>query len=106
MAPTITNYNLTELTNYTGNPIVKFIQYTSEKTSYLPGYAIILSVYFVIFLSLKIRGYNTASIFAACNFVNFVLVLLLYPFQIISGPVLVISIVLVPVSILMLYIID
>jgi hypothetical protein len=111
MAPTINNYDITSVANHTDdNKLVKLMEFVSEPTcsgggscgssayDFLPGFLILLAVYLVVFFSLKLRGYSTLAAWTSCNIANFVLALLLYPLGIISGQILVISIVLVPLS--------
>jgi hypothetical protein len=104
MAPTINQYNLSQVTDATGNKLVALMQYTSQQTNYLPGFVILLSVYVVVFLGLKAKGASTSATFAACNMANLILTILLYPLGVVSGQFLVVGIVLVPLSVFLLYI--
>lgn len=111
MAPTILRYPIENISNGTAqNKLVGLMQMTSKPFAentlfdYLPGLLIILSVYFIVFLSLKLRGFSFLACFATANIVNFVLVLLMYPIGILSGQVFVISLFLVPISMLLLFI--
>ena len=115
MAPSINNYDVTGVANATGNKMVALMKFVSNPTcngggscstsayNFLPGLLILLSVYLIIFFSLKLRGYSTLAVFTACNLVNFALALLMFPLQIISGKMLVVSIVLVPLAGLFLW---
>jgi len=115
IAPIINNFDITSMSNQTGNKLVNLMTFTSKPTcedgatcvtsfyDYLPGLLIILMVYFILFFSLKLRGYSLLATFTACNIVNLVLVLLLYPLNILSGRILIVSIVLVPLSGLFLW---
>jgi|SRR3990172_371138 len=103
MAPTITNYNLSRVTEASGNKFVALAQYSSEATNYFVGLFLLIIPFVIISLVLKSRGHPTTHIFAAASLVNFLLAVLLYPLQIITGTMLVVSIVLLPVSIVMLY---
>lgn len=110
MAPTINNFDITSVANSSNNKMVELMRFVSKPTcsgggscgtsayNYLPGFLILLSIYMIIFFSLKLRGYSTIATFAACNIANLVIVLLLYPLEILSGKILIISIALVPLS--------
>lgn len=104
MAPTIPQYNLTSVSNASGNKLVALLQYTSSETNYLPGLLILLMMFIVVFLALKIRGFRTSSVFTAASSVMLVMGLLMYPIGIISGKILVVCIVLIPISAFMLFI--
>ena len=118
MAPTINNYDVTSVANHSGNKLVKLMQFVSQPTcnngqscgsssyNFLPGFLILLSLYLVIFFSLKIRGYSTLATWTACNIANLVVALLLYPLEIVSGQILVVSIALVPLSGMMLWLFE
>ena len=110
MAPTINNFDLLNVTNSTDNKFIAMMRFVSSPTcngggacntsfyNYLPGLLLMISLYAVIFLSLKIRGHSFSGCFLACNVFNFILALIFYTFQIISGQILVVSIMLLPLS--------
>lgn len=99
-------YNITPIIEGDGNIFVDLVQVTSQNTNYLPGILILLSVYLVLFLSLKLRGYNTWASATGCAFVNMILAILMYALAIIPGYVLVISIVILPILFLCLFLIE
>lgn len=101
--PTVTNYNIENLTNSTGNPLTSFMQQTSAATGYIPGMLLLLSIYFVMFFVLKVKGASNIASFSISNFVIFVVALLFYSIGIISGYVLVVSIIMLPLSILLIF---
>jgi len=106
MAPTITPYDFTNMTNSSSNAFVSFVQYTSTQTHYTPGLVILLSIFSVLFFSLLIRGYSVMKSIAACCMVNTVLAILLFPLMVISPQMLVISMALLPLSFLGLYLLE
>lgn len=79
----VTNYNLSEVTEASGNKFVALLQYTSEQTNYVPGLIILLTMYFVIFFSLKNKGYGTPGIFAKFFYIQMVLLFIFW--QMYSG---------------------
>lgn len=103
MAPTITPYNFTNITNGGNNTLLNLITYTSSATDFLPGLIIILMLYSVIFLGLKIRGYDTLSVFAATNFGVLLVAIALFPLGALSAGVFSAIIVLQPIGILLLF---
>lgn len=115
MAPTINNFNITEVANASGNKLVALMKFTSKPScvngecattiyDYLPGMLILLSLAFIIFFSLKIRGHSTTASFTAMAIANVVIALLMYPLEILSGRILLLSIILLPVAGFMLFI--
>jgi hypothetical protein len=101
---TIVNYNISNITDGSGNVLVNMIRFTSEQTNYTPGFILFLSFYIILFLALKVKGATTSASFAATNFAMFIVAVLMYPLGMIHGLVLVLSIVLLPISIFILYI--
>lgn len=104
--PTINNYNLSNFTGQSGNSLINFVHFTSQGTNYAPGLIIWISLYIIIFLGLKIRGASILAAFAATNFAIFLVTLLMYSLTIINSFMLVLSIVLLPISILLLFILE
>jgi len=100
----ITNYNLDNMTGRSGNSLVNLIQFTSEQTNYIAGYVLYISFFLIIFLALKVKGSSTAGAFSASAFALFVVTVLMYPLHIVSGFLLGISIILLPISIFVLFI--
>ena len=110
MAPGINNFNLSSVTNSSGNKLASLMEFTSNPTctnlggcqttvyNYLPGILILLLLGLIIFFTLKVKQVSTTAAFAATVISNFVLAILLYPLGIISGQILVISLILVPLS--------
>ena len=110
MAPTINNFDILNVTNSTENKFVAMMKFTSNPTcggggacntsfyNYLPGLLLMVSLYLVLFLSLKLRGFSFSGCFLACNVFNFILALIFFTFEIISGQILVVSIILLPLS--------
>lgn len=103
---TFKNYNLTGFTNYSGDPSVNLMQEVSLQTNYLPGSLIVLVLYVIIFTVLKFKGTSTVSAFAATNFINFIICLLLYALQVIPGWMLVLGIILLPISLAMMFMLE
>ena len=110
MAPRINNFDVTSVGNASTNKLVKLMQFVSKPTcngggecvttiyNYLPGLLVLLTVYIIIFFSLKLRGSGTLGAFTACNIVNLLLAIFLFPLGVISGQMLTISIMLIPIS--------
>ena len=110
MAPTIIPYDVNSVGNYSGNKILKLLEFTSDPDpavfslfDYLPGILLLVTVFLIVFLSLKMRGQTTVGSFAAACVVNFVLTLLMYPLHIISGQVLMVGILLMPLAALLVW---
>lgn len=94
-----TGSKLLNLLTVTSNP------FPSENIyAYLPGLLIVLTFFFVVFLSLKLRGFSFLGSFAAAGIANFILVLLMYPLHILSPQIFVISLFMLPVCTLLLFI--
>jgi len=102
MAPTIPNYNFSNITN-SDNVIVSLFQYTSQQTNYLPGMLILIGLFVVITFALKVRGYRTSAVFTAASSANLVLALMMFPLGIINGQILVVSIALLPLAAFLLW---
>lgn len=103
---TVTYYNLTEFTERAGNGLVNLVQFTSEETNYIPGLMVLLIMFSIIFLTLKFRGFTFLQCLSSASFANLLFAWLLYALEIISGQMLVVSIVLVPVCILLLFLFE
>jgi len=97
-APTIERYATEQVYNVTEgeNVLVKLVQFVSNPNpevkgifDYTPGLMVLLAVFSILFLSLKARGVTTTGAFFAASLVNFIVGLLLYPLQVISGIMLV-----------------
>lgn len=101
--PTLINYDLANMTNRSGNQLINLIQFTSEQTNYTAGLVISITLFLIIFMALKMKGATTASAFSATSFAMFLICVLMYPVGIISGYILLISVILMPVSIFLLY---
>jgi len=100
-------YDIDSFANATsGNPLVHYVQEVSSQTNYIPGILLLVGFYFVIFLSLKLRGGTTPGVFAVTNFVNMILAILFFALGIIPGYFLVISIIIFPVSLFMLFVME
>ena len=97
-------YNFTNITDGTGNKAVALMQMTSQYTDYTPGLMILRALWFIVFFSLKIKGYATSGCFIASNLAFFVVALLLYPIGVISGGIFVFSIFLVMIGTFMLFV--
>jgi len=94
-------FNLTNITSAEG--WMEFAKETSKLSGNMPGLFIILMIFIVLFFALKQKGYTVDKCFAASSWVIMVVALLMYPMQLISGYVFWISIMLVPLSILFLF---
>ena len=94
-------FNLTNVTNAEG--WMEFAQETSKLSSNMPGLFIILMIFIVLFIALKQKGYGVDKCVAASSWVTMVVALLMYPMQLINGYVYWVSIILVPFSILFLF---
>jgi len=77
---------------------------TTMLYDYLPALIILLSIAFILFLSLKLRGATTPATLSAVAIVNFIVTILMYPLDIVSGKILVVGILLVPISFFVLWI--
>lgn len=99
----MTYYDLTNMTNRSGNQLVNLIQYTSEQTHFMAGYVLYVTLFLIIFLALKMKGATTPAAAAATCFAMFVVTILFYPLHIVSGYLLAISIVLLPISVFILF---
>jgi len=99
-----TNYNLSNMTGSSGNALVNLIQFTSASTNYIAGYVLYITFFMIIFMGLKLKGNSTAGSFAASCFAMFVVTVLMYPLHIVSGFMLVVSIILLPISVFILFI--
>ena len=107
MAPTVVYYNMTALFNSTtssNNTFVSMMQFVSNPTTsgnflfpYIIGALIMMAIFVVILLSLTLRGYSFISALTTAVIVNFVVAMLLYPLSIISGWLLVISVLRIPI---------
>lgn len=105
---TFQKYDLDALTNSssTQNPLVTYTQSVSQQLNYIPGILLILAIYFILFLSLKFRGYSTVSVFTVCNFINMIVCILVFAIGWIPGWMMVISVVLFPISMFMLFVME
>jgi membrane-bound ClpP family serine protease len=103
--PTITNYDLSGFTNSNNTPITNIIATGSQATNYLPGILLVIGIYFIIFLALKMKGTPTPGTFAASNTVLLLLCLLMYPLGAIPGLLLIVSIILLPMSIFLIFVV-
>jgi len=103
-----TNYNITEWADSLSgtDTFTSFLGYTSQQTNYLPGLIILMIVAFIIFFTLKIKGYSTNGTLVAVTFINFILAVMMYPLQIINGQTLVISILLLPAALVVIFLTD
>jgi hypothetical protein len=112
MTVTIFKYPVENLANNSAtNKLVALMQLASDPNpavysfyDFLPGLLIWLVFYLIIMLSLKLRGFSFLASFSATNIAILILTLLMYPLGIISGQLLVISIFLVPLSVLLMWI--
>ena len=97
-------YNLTNLTvGRDSNVLLNFLQETSAQTSYYPGLFILLIVFFLIFMILKVKGFSMSTAFTSASLANFIIAILLYAIKVISPQALVISIVLLPISVVLMF---
>lgn len=102
-------YNITDWidsTSGSSNVFTEFLSYTSSQTNYLPGLSILLMMAIIIFLTLKVKGYTTTSTLVAVTFINFILAVIMYPLAIISGQMLVISIMLLPAALIVVFLME
>jgi len=101
--PTMTYYNTTSVleANVSAgeNMFVKMLQFVSNPDpttvsalDYLPGNLILLTILCVIFISMKARGTSTIGAFFSATLIVMFTAVLLYPLQVISGLILVSSI--------------
>ena len=103
--PTFIPYNLTGITNYTtgSGAMLSLVRETNLLLGYWIGTGLLITIYLVLFFALRLRGTHPLVGFAACNWVNMVLAFALYPIGLVTSGVFIISIVLVPISMMMLY---
>jgi len=96
-SPTIEQYNVTQVLNTTDgeNMLVKILQYVSNPNpdrvqwfDYMPGMLIMITIFSIIFLSMKARGVSNAGTFFTASLINFIIAILLYPLRVISGLIL------------------
>lgn len=106
MAPVIHTYSFENITNSSSNKLLALFQETSRQTDYFPGIIIISALWFIIFLSLKGKGYATLNALSAANTAFLIITILMYPLGILPGSVLVISICLFVISIPLLFILN
>jgi hypothetical protein len=99
-------YNTTMMTSNSStgyNAMVTFVQQTSQATSYLPGVAILLSFWLVLFFALRTKGNPAKVCVVTASWAVTMVALLMYPLGIINSLTYIISIVITPVSILALF---
>lgn len=97
-------WNISNITK-TNTTLVDLMVETSKLTNYMPGTLFLLALTIIIFIILKMKGLPNTHAFVACCFVQATLSLMLYPIGLISGLYLVISLILLPISGLILYIV-
>lgn len=90
-----TYYNLTNLTNQGNSTTVySFVEEINTVMGGLPGFLIYAAIILVLFMVLKQRGYPVDRCFAASMFVGVIIAIMMYPMHLITGWVLVLSIIL------------
>ena len=103
-------YNLTTIltrSNQTG--LVKFINGTSSIVDTSTnmqgsvGLVILLIVFIVFFISVKARGYTPYASFATASWITVIVALLIQPMGLLSSTVFYTSLVLLPLTIIMLF---
>lgn len=101
-------YNTTAMTANTSgyNSMLAFVRGTSIETNYLPGVAILLSLWLVLFFALRMKGNPAKVSIAAASWAVTMVALLMYPLGIINALTYIISLVITPVSILLLFLMD
>jgi hypothetical protein len=92
------------MTGREGNKLVNLMQFTSEQTNYMGGLILFSTIWLIIFLALMMRGSGFKVSFVATSFSMFFIAIGMYALQLIGGVVLVFSIVLLPISVLLLFI--
>ena len=106
--PTIHRYDVESIMNVTegDNMFVKLVRFVSNPNpevkqpfDYIPGIMILITIFTIIFLSMKIRGVSTTAAFFSASLVNFITALLLYPLEVISGTIFVSCIAMLVLSI-------
>lgn len=102
--PTMTKYNLSGYNTTDGNMFINFIHFTSSSTNYIGGWVIYCTLFMIILLGLIFKGNQFSQSFAVTAFFMFIIALMLYPLQIISGYLLAIAILLVPISVFVLFV--
>lgn len=99
----IYKYDINNISNMSGNGLVNIIQETSRQTNFLPGILLDLMIFMVIFFILKSKGYTTIGCFATCNFMNLIIILLLYALRAVPGWWLIAGIIMLPLSFFLLW---
>lgn len=102
---TYINYNLTNMST-SGNGLLNFIAFTSSQTDFVAGWILFSVFYLIIIFVLKRTSDNFTASFAMTSLVMAVLTWLLYAVKICSGYNLVISLALIPISIILLFAMD
>ena len=102
-APTLVHYNVTSILNASDgqNLFVKLVRFvsdpdptTSSKFDFMPGILVIITIGMIIFFSMKARGFASNVCFFSSSLVIFMVSLLFYPLKVLSGAVLVWTLVL------------
>lgn len=104
MVTTVTPYNFSSITDGTsGNVFVDFVRETSAQTHYIPGTVILWTMFVIVLLSLKIRGFPFVTCLVSASFANLLIAILLFALGTLSSIMLIISIVMLPISVLALF---
>lgn len=102
-------YNTTTMTANSSSgysSMVTFVQQTSQATSYMPGAAILLSFWLVLFFALRAKGNAAKVCIATSSWAVTMVALLMYPLGIINSFTYVLAIAITPVSVLVLFLND
>ena len=98
-------YNISNISG-TGNEttILTFVSGVNDVMGGFPALMILIAIGVVLLLSLIGRGTDVFKSFSATSFVMFILALIMYPMNLISGKSLITFAVLVPISVFLLWV--
>ena len=98
-------YNLTNITNQ-GNQttILTFVEGVNTELNGVPALLMLIAIYIVLILALIRKGFDPFKVFASSSFAIFVLVIMLYPMNLVNGFTLIVFSVLTPFSVFLLWV--
>jgi hypothetical protein len=102
-------YNTSALTGNSSTgygALLSFVRETSSATSYLPGAAILASLWLVLFFALRVKGNPAKICMATASWAITMVALLMYPLGIIKSFTYILSIAITPISVLLLFLLE
>ena len=84
--------------------ILTFVENVNTTLNYVPMTLMLIAIYIVLLLALIGKGFDVIKSFAATSFAMMILAIITFPMNLITGPTLIIFVILCPLSVFILWV--